>query len=55
MPTQTHPIDVPPSRSLIAAFILIVGLGVLSFVADVHLLRSVDSSVATPAVAELGY
>jgi len=54
MPTQTHPIDVRPSRSLIAAFILIVGLGVLSFVADVHL-RSGNGDVETPAVAELGY
>jgi hypothetical protein len=54
MPTQTHPIDVPPSRSLIAAFILIVGLGILSFAADLGL-RGGDDAVATPAIAELGY
>ena len=36
MTTQTHKIDVPPSRSLIAAFILIVGLGVLALVARVN-------------------
>jgi hypothetical protein len=54
MPTQTHPIDAPPSRSLIAAFLLIVGLGVLSFVADVHLPNG-DDAVAAPAIAELGY
>ena len=30
MPTETHPIDARPSLSLIAAFMLIVGFGVLA-------------------------
>ena len=36
MTTQTHNIDVPPSRSLIAAVVLIVSLGVLALVARVN-------------------
>ena len=35
MTTQTHNLDVPPSRSLIAAFIVIVALGVFALVARV--------------------
>jgi hypothetical protein len=35
MPTQTHPIDVPATRALIAAFILIVGFGVLALTGTV--------------------
>ena len=31
MTTQAHPIDVPASRGLIAAVILLVGFGVLAF------------------------
>ena len=36
MHTQTHPIDAPVSRSLIAAVVLIVGFGVLAMAVDVH-------------------
>ncbi len=36
MPTQTHPIDAPVSRSLIAAVVLIVGLFASAMAVDVH-------------------
>jgi hypothetical protein len=36
MPADTHPIDVPPSRPLIAAFFLIVGLGLLGLGVRFH-------------------
>jgi hypothetical protein len=35
MTTQTHPIDVPTSRALISAVILIVGFGVLALAGHV--------------------
>ena len=55
MPTKAQLIDAPASRSLIAAFILIVGLGVLALVADPHPgSGSLQGPSATEAVAEFG-
>jgi len=59
MPTQTHLIDAPPSFSRVAAFVLIVGLGVLALAAHVHprsgsVLGPSTDAIATEAVAEFG-
>jgi len=52
MPTQTHPIDAPASPSLIAAFILILGLGVAALV--IHPPSGSMQGPSTDAVAEFG-
>jgi len=52
MPTETHPIDARPSLSLIAAFLLIVGAGVVALA-----IQGQPPSTATipvEAVAEFG-
>jgi hypothetical protein len=59
MPTQTHPIDARPSLSLIAAFTLIIFLGVLALAAQVHPRSGMmqgpsTDATATDAVAEWG-
>jgi len=58
MPTQTHNIEVPPSRSLIAAFVLIVALGVIALVARVNppagWTQFPSGGGATEVVAEFG-
>jgi hypothetical protein len=54
MPTQPHPLDAPASRSRIAAFILIVGLGVLAVVAQAHPRNGSDLGPWTESVAEFG-
>ncbi len=54
MTTHTYPIDARPSLWLIAAFVLIVGLGVLGLAADV---RDPSASMQVPsidAVAQFG-
>jgi len=52
MPTQTHPIDARPSLWLIAAFMLIVGLGVLRLATQVQ--EPSTDAIATEAVAQFG-
>jgi hypothetical protein len=47
---NTHPIDAPASRSLIAAFLLIVAFGVLALVVRVEP-RGSTSNGAVPAGA----
>lgn len=59
MPSQPHPIDAPPSRSLVAAFLLIVCLGVLALAAQVHqgsgsMRGSWTDPIGTDPVAEFG-
>jgi hypothetical protein len=58
MPTENHLIEAPASRPLIAAFILIVGLGVLALAAYVHprsgSMQGPSTGAATEAVAEFG-
>jgi len=59
MPRETYPIDVPPSRPLIAAFIFIVVFGVLALAAHVRPRSgSVEGhsadAVATDTMAEFG-
>ena len=58
MPTETHPIDAQASLSLVAAFILIVGLGVLALVIPVHpwssSMQGHSTGAGTEAVAEFG-
>src|SRR5262249_60584164 len=50
MPTQTHPIDARPSLWLIAAFMLIVGLGVLGMATQVQ--EPSTDGVTTEAVGQ---
>ena len=56
MSTHNHPIDAPASPSRIAAFILIVGLGVLAVTAHLHPRSGGLSTDATASesVAEFG-
>ena len=58
MPTQTHLIDAPASRPLIAASILIVALGLLALGPQVHprsgSMQGPSTDTATEAVAEWG-
>jgi hypothetical protein len=54
MPTETHPIDARPSLSLIAAFMLIVGFGVLALATQVQRPSTDATATATEAVAEFG-
>jgi hypothetical protein len=59
MPTHPHPIDAAASRGLVAAFILIVGFGVLALAGEFRpgnasMQDSSPAPGATRAVAELG-
>jgi hypothetical protein len=59
MSTEAHPIDARANVSLIAAFLLIVGLGVTALVANVTprsewMQVPVTDSTATQPVAEFG-
>jgi hypothetical protein len=54
MTTQTHPIDVPATRALISAFVLIFGLGVLALTAQFHSPSGSMQVPTTEAVAEWG-
>jgi len=54
MSTQRHPLDAPASRSRIAAFILIVGLGVLAVVAQARTPSVAMQGLSTDTVVEFG-
>ncbi|HEY1907998.1 MAG TPA: hypothetical protein VGG91_18255 [Myxococcaceae bacterium] len=54
MTTQTHRILVPATRSLIAAFVLIVSLGVLALAAQFHFVGGSMQVPSPDAVAEWG-
>jgi hypothetical protein len=54
MTTQTHPIDVPATRALISAFVLIVGFGVLVLTAQFQSRSGSMQAPSTEAVAEWG-
>lgn len=58
MPTETHPIDARANLSLIAAFLLIIGFGVVALVVPIHSLngsmQGPSTGAATEAVAEFG-
>jgi hypothetical protein len=51
MPTQPHPIDRPASLSLVAAFMLIVGFGVLALVVPLQPRSGSMQGVSTEATA----
>lgn len=52
MPTPNHSIDARANVSLIAAFLLIVGLGVISLASFVQ--ETSTDTIATEAVAQFG-
>jgi hypothetical protein len=54
MTTQTHKIDASATRSRIAAFVLIVGLGVLALTAQSQSRSGSMQTPSTDAVAEFG-